>query len=247
MRKRWFVLIVSAFAVLALVAAWYGAPPPAKKAEEGYVDEEAVGVARQGSAYHSAFRRQLGDTPDAAWALLQPNMSAALSAAADGWAEALEGALATRHAELVEDWYILLRSRAEAVARERRLLGARRKSAAAKAVDQLRRPLACQLRLLQLAADFAAGWAAQQSWQSRQHPPVSNSAAAAQEQQARLVDVQLRAGNAHLWLLAAHSMLAWASSSVAQELIATLAVEVAVEACIQAAGLALGRRARRGS
>lgn len=39
-RKRWFVVIVSAFAVLALLAAWYGAPP---KAEEGYVDEEAVG------------------------------------------------------------------------------------------------------------------------------------------------------------------------------------------------------------
>lgn len=181
-------------------------------------------MAQQWSAYHSTFRSQLGYTPDAAWALLQPNMSAALSAAANGWAEALEEALATNHAKTVQDWDNLLRPRAEAVARERRLLGARRKSAAAKAVDQLRRPLACQLRLLQLAADFAAGWGAQQSWQ-RQHSPGGNSAAAV-----RLANVQLRAGYAHVWLLGPHSFLARSSSSAAQErLISTLAVEVAVE------------------
>ncbi len=216
-------------ALLALAAAWWAAKPA------GQAPPSALQLAQEWSEDYAAFRRQLGSAPDAAWLVQQPNMSAALLAAAAGtgsrqlrevWVAAWRQAVRRDNWEAVRGFRDLFREMAEKLAQERKLLGGgrRRAAAAAAAAEQLRRQLACQLQLLQLAADFAARWAQlQQGWQ---HPLPGSSGAGAQPQ---VTDVAADAGHAHSYLLVAHSILSTTAGSAGKpDIIALQAVQFAV-------------------
>lgn len=90
-----------AVAVAAIAAAWLAAQPGQAAVQ---LSPDDVKLAREWSQDHTAFRRQLGDTPDAAWLLAQPDLAAALAAATDddglplrdAWAAALRRACGTR-------------------------------------------------------------------------------------------------------------------------------------------------------
>lgn len=77
------------------------------------------------------------------------------------------------------------------------------------AVEGLRHLLACQLRLLQLAADFAADWVRQQRRRGGQEPPLDGAAPGLP----RLAEVEAAAGNAHCLLLVAHGVLSSAEAA----------------------------------
>ena len=215
-------------ALLALAAAWWAAKPAGQR------QPSDLQLAQEWSEDHATFRRQLGSAPDAAWLLQQPNIGAAILAAAEGtggrqllevWAAAWRQAVRRENWDAVRGFRDLFREMAEKLAQERKLLGGgrRRAAAAAAAADQLRRQLACLLQLLQHAADFAARWAQlQQGWQQ----PLPGSGAGGPPQVAH---VAADAGHAHTFLLVSHSILsATPGSPEKPDVVALQAVQFAV-------------------